>query len=131
MKKARKVTSGLLVVALSVLAQSGLSAAPLKGDDSYQPLITKAVTIRVPGESFIEVGVRVDVLLTRTKADSSRTTEIVVHRVRVIMISQDDERAGKISASKSVTLELSALDAQKVWLATSIGTLSLGLSKEQ
>jgi pilus assembly protein CpaB len=54
----------------------------------------------------------------------------VLQNTRVLAIDQNaDERAGKASVAKSVTLEVSTVQAQKVWLASSVGTLSLLLRK--
>ena len=94
----------------------------------------KAVTIRVNDVDgvggFVLPGDRVDVVLTRQIDKGSATTEVVLQNTRVLAIDQNaDERAGKASVAKSVTLEVSTVQAQKVWLASSVGTLSLLLRK--
>ncbi len=94
----------------------------------------KAVTIRVNDVEgvggFVLPGDRVDVVLTRQIDKGSATTEVVLQNARVLAIDQiADERAAKPSVAKSVTLEVDTVEAQKVWLAASVGTLSLMLRK--
>jgi pilus assembly protein CpaB len=94
----------------------------------------KAVTIRVNEVEgvggFVLPGDHVDVVLTRNKSGSSPTSEIVLQNARVLAVDQSaDERQTKATVAKSVTLELDTLEAQKVWLAASVGTLSLLLRK--
>jgi len=94
----------------------------------------KAVTIRVNDvegvAGFVLPGDHVDVVLTRNKSGNSPTSEVVLQNARVLAVDQSaDERATKAAVSKSVTLELDMLGAQKVWLASSVGSLSLLLRK--
>jgi pilus assembly protein CpaB len=94
----------------------------------------KAVTIRVNDVEgvggFVLPGDHVDVVLTRQLDKGSATTEVVLQNTRVLAVDQTaDERAIKASVAKSVTLEVSTVEAQKVWLAASVGNLSLLLRK--
>ena len=94
----------------------------------------KAVTIRVNDVEgvggFVLPGDRVDVVLTRQIDKGSATTEVVLQSARVLAVDQSaDERAAKATVAKSVTLEVSTMEAQKVWLASSVGNLSLLLRK--
>ena len=94
----------------------------------------KAVTIRVNDVEgvggFVLPGDHVDVVLTRNKTGSTPTSEIVLQNTRVLAVDQSaDERATKAAVSKSVTLEVDTVDAQKIWLASSVGNLSLLLRK--
>ncbi len=94
----------------------------------------KAVTIRVNDVEgvggFVLPGDRVDVVLTRQIDKGSATTEVVLQNTRVLAVDQSaDERAAKAAVAKSVTLEVSTVEAQKVWLASSVGNLSLLLRK--
>jgi pilus assembly protein CpaB len=94
----------------------------------------KAVTIRVNDVEgvggFVLPGDRVDVVLTRQIDKGSATTEVVLQNIRVLAVDQiADERAAKATVAKSVTLEVSTVEAQKVWLASSVGNLSLLLRK--
>ncbi|MBV9260214.1 MAG: Flp pilus assembly protein CpaB, partial [Pseudolabrys sp.] len=94
-----------------------------------------AVTIRVNDVEgvggFVLPGDRVDVVLTRTKnGDGGATSEVVLQNTRVLAVDQlADERASRAAVAKSVTLEVDTIDAQKVWLASSVGSLSLLLRK--
>lgn len=94
----------------------------------------KAVTIRVNDVEgvggFVLPGDHVDVALTRTIDKGDATTEVVLQNTRVLAIDQvADERAAKATVAKSVTLEVTTLNAQKLWLASSVGSLSLLLRK--
>jgi pilus assembly protein CpaB len=94
----------------------------------------KAVTIRVNDVEgvggFVLPGDHVDVVLTRQIEKGSATTEVVLQNTRVLAVDQSaDERASKAAVAKSVTLEVATVDAQKVWLASSVGSLSLLLRK--
>jgi len=94
----------------------------------------KAVTIRVNDVEgvggFVLPGDRVDVVLTRQIDKGQATTEVVLQNARVLAVDQSaDDRAAKAAVAKSVTLEVSTIEAQKVWLASSVGNLSLLLGK--
>jgi pilus assembly protein CpaB len=94
----------------------------------------KAVTIRVNDVEgvggFVLPGDHVDVVLTRQLEKGSATTQVVLQSTRVLAIDQTaDERAAKATVAKSVTLEVDTVDAQKLWLASSVGSLSLLLRK--
>jgi len=90
----------------------------------------KAVTIRVNDVEgvggFVLPGDHVDVVLTRQKAKGSATTEVVLQNTKVLAVDQiADEHSTKAKVAKSVTLEVNTIDAQKLWLASSVGSLSL------
>jgi pilus assembly protein CpaB len=94
----------------------------------------KAVTIRVNDVEgvggFVQPGDRVDVLLTRQIDKGQASTEVILQNVRVLAVDQSaDERNAKAAVAKSVTLEVSTVEAQKIWLASSVGSLSLMLRK--
>ena len=94
----------------------------------------KAVTIRVNDVEgvggFVLQGEHVDVVLTRQIDKGSATTQVVLQNTRVLAVDQTaDERAQKAAVAKSVTLEVDTVDAQKLWLASSVGNLSLLLRK--
>lgn len=94
----------------------------------------KAVTIRVNDVEgvggFVLPGDHVDVVLTRTIDKGQATSEVVLQNTRVLAIDQmADDRAAKAAVAKSVTLEVDTVQAQKVWLASSVGSLSLLLRK--
>jgi pilus assembly protein CpaB len=94
----------------------------------------KAVTIRVNDVEgvggFVLPGDHVDVVLTRQIEKGSATTDVVLQNTRVLAVDQSaDERTSKAAVAKSVTLEVNTVEAQKVWLASSVGSLSLLLRK--
>lgn len=94
----------------------------------------KAVTIRVNDVEgvggFVLPGDRVDVVMTRQIDKNEASTEVVLQNTRVLAIDQvADERADKPTVAKAVTLEVSTGGAQKLWLAASVGNLSLLLRK--
>ena len=54
----------------------------------------------------------------------------MLQNTRVLAIDQSaDERADKAAVAKAVTLEVNTIEAQRVWLASSVGSLSLLLRK--
>jgi pilus assembly protein CpaB len=94
----------------------------------------RAVTIRVNDVEgvggFVLPGDRVDVVLTRLLEKGNATTQVVLQNTRVLAVDQTaDDRAAKATVAKSVTLEVDTVDAQKLWLASSVGSLSLLLCK--
>ena len=94
----------------------------------------KAVTVRVNDVEgvggFVLPGDHVDVVMTRQIDKGAATTEVILQNRRVLAIDQSaDERAAKAAIAKSVTLEVETVEAQKVWLASSVGNLSLLLRK--
>jgi len=94
----------------------------------------KAVTIRVNDVEgvggFVLPGDRVDVVLTRQTDKDKASTEIVLQNTRVLAVDQSaDVSADKPAVAKAVTLEVTTDQAQRVWLASSVGNLSLLLRK--
>jgi pilus assembly protein CpaB len=90
----------------------------------------KAVTIRVNDVDgvggFVLPGDHVDVVLTRQIDKGAATTEVVLQDAKVLAIDQvADERDTKAKVAKSVTLEVNTYNAQRLWLASSVGSLSL------
>jgi len=94
----------------------------------------KAVSVRVNDVEgvggFVLPGDRVDVVLTRQLDKGNATTEVVLQNARVLAVDQSaDDRATRAAVAKAVTLEVDTLGAQKIWLAASVGNLSLLLRK--
>jgi pilus assembly protein CpaB len=94
----------------------------------------KAVTIRVNDVEgvggFVQPGDHVDVVLTRQQEKGGATSQVVLQDARVLAIDQRaDERTAKAEVPKSVTLEVDTVNAQKLWLAASVGKLSLLLRR--
>jgi pilus assembly protein CpaB len=93
----------------------------------------KAMTVRVSDvegvAGFVLPGDHVDILLTR-RVDKGGTTDVVLQNARVLAIDQlADERADKPAVVKAVTVEVDTLAAQKLTLASQVGTLALALRK--
>src|SRR3954471_12955408 len=69
----------------------------------------------------------------RSRARSTRgvgTNDVVLQNIKVLAIDQSaDERNDKPLIAKSVTIEVDPMSAQKIALATTVGTLSLMLRK--
>jgi pilus assembly protein CpaB len=94
----------------------------------------KAVTNRVNDVEgvggFVPPGDHVDIVLTCQIEKGSARTQVVPQNTRVLAVDQTaDERAIKATVAKSVTLKVDTVDAQKLWLASSVGSLSLLLRK--
>lgn len=94
----------------------------------------RAVAVRITDVSgaggFILPGDRVDVLLTisPTNEKLDTVTNILLENVRVLAIDQEaDESTGGAIVAKAATVEVMPEDAQKIALASTIGTLSLSL----
>jgi pilus assembly protein CpaB len=107
----------------------------------------RAMTIHVKDSTgvagFVQPGEHVDILLTHTEGAPAAATpgmsakiEVLLQDVLVRAIDQDiNVRKDAATSIKAVTVEVSPRDAQKLTLASSIGTLSLTLrnmrSKQQ
>lgn len=99
----------------------------------------RASTIRVNDVNgvagFVLPGDRVDILLTRDEQGQRRRrmttslfTDVLLQNVKVLAIDQQsDEKKDKPSVAKAVTLEVSAIQSQKLVLAQTVGSLSLAL----
>ncbi|TIL42967.1 Flp pilus assembly protein CpaB [Mesorhizobium sp.] len=95
----------------------------------------KAVSIRVNDvlgvAGFVFPGDRVDVLLTRTtRSDGADRSfvDVLLQSMKVLAVDQvADESKDSPTVVKSVTLEASTRDAQKLTLAAGAGQLSLAL----
>jgi pilus assembly protein CpaB len=83
---------------------------------------------------FIQPNDSVDVLITRQiqggGVGNTQATDVLLQSVRVIAIDQQSRNAdGTPKVAKTATLEVNPLDAQKLALAQTVGTLSLVLRK--
>jgi pilus assembly protein CpaB len=92
----------------------------------------KALTVRVNDVNgvagFVLPGERVDILLTRNGDKQEAWTDVLLQNIKVLAVDQSaDERAEKPAVSKAVTLEVLTSQAQKLSLASTLGTLSLAL----
>lgn len=94
----------------------------------------RAVAVRISDVSgaggFILPGDKVDVLLTLSTTNDrlDTVTNILLENTRVLAIDQEaDESTGGAIVAKAATIEVLPEDAQRIALATTIGTLSLSL----
>ena len=95
----------------------------------------RAVTIRVNDVNgvagFVLPGDLVDVLLTRQEAGGgaeNQITDVLLQHVKVLGIDQDpSDKTDKPTVVRAVTLEVSTEQAEKLALATQVGSLSLAL----
>ena len=96
----------------------------------------RAITIRVDDvrgvAGFVLPNDRVDIVLIRTASDSSghRQSDLLLQDIKVIAVDQvASEQKNRPVVAKAVTLEVTPFQAQKISLATSVGSLSLILRK--
>jgi pilus assembly protein CpaB len=92
---------------------------------------SRAISIKVTAETgvggFVTPGDKVDVMLTHGKADGLKTVTII-QNIRVIGVDQDaNADKEKPGVARTVTLEVTAEDSQRLALAQKAGTLSLVL----
>jgi len=95
----------------------------------------RAITIRVDDvrgvAGFILPNDCVDVVLIRaaTDASGSRQSDLLLQDVKVIAIDQIASQQKNNPVAKALTLEVTPVQAQKISLATNVGSLSLILRK--
>ncbi len=112
---AQKITGAGQRATLSARVDKGMRAVSIRIND----------VLGVAG--FVLPGDRVDVMLTRTTKDG-RVTDILLQNVKVLAIDQvADDRKNDAQVSSTATFEVDTVDAQKLALATGVGTLSLAL----
>ncbi len=111
-----KITGPGQRASLSALLTEGMKAVSIRVDD----------VLGVAG--FVLPGDRVDIMLTRRPRDAEAFTDILLQGVRVLAIDQlADDQADKPNVVRTVTMEVSTEEAQKLTLAANVGTLSLAL----
>jgi pilus assembly protein CpaB len=126
------LTGGKRVVLSPIEANEPVLALKITGAGQRATLSSlvaegmKAVTIRVNDVEgvggFVLPGDRVDIVMTRQVDKTQASTEIVLQNAKVLAID-------KATVAKAVTLEVATAAAQKLWLASSVGSLSLLLRK--
>lgn len=99
----------------------------------------RAATVRINDVSgvagFVKPNDTVDVLITRSPingdgSNGAQVTDVLLQNIRVIAMDQNANNPdGKPNVSRTATLELTPLDAQKVALGQQLGELSLVLRK--
>ena len=138
-RKISELTSNRRVVLTAIEANEPILASKITGSGQRATLSAmiadgmKAVTIRVNDvegvAGFVLPGDHVDVVLT-PQQDKNAAADVVLQNVRVLAVDQiADERTEKPSIAKAVTLEVEVTAAQKLALASTVGTLSLALRK--
>jgi len=131
---------GKRVVLTAIEANEPVLASKITGQGQRATLSAmlaegrKAATIRVNDidgvAGFVLPGDRVDVMLSRQIDKGNALNDVVMKNVKVLAIDQlADERSDKPSVAKAVTLEVDIAGAQKLALASQIGTLALALRK--
>ncbi|HEX2652163.1 MAG TPA: Flp pilus assembly protein CpaB, partial [Xanthobacteraceae bacterium] len=80
---------------------------------------------------FVLPGDHVDVLMTRSQNNAgAASNDVVIQNVRVLAVDQiADDSTAKPIVARAVTLEVDTTAAQKLSLASTLGTLSLSLRK--
>jgi pilus assembly protein CpaB len=127
----------LLPIAVNELILAGKISAIGEGASiaALLPDGMRAATVRINDVSgvagFIQPNDSVDVLITRNiPGADSQVTDVLLQNVRVIAIDQQAKNAdGTPKVARTATLEVAPLDAQKLALGESAGTLSLVLRK--
>jgi pilus assembly protein CpaB len=134
------LAQGKRVVLTAIEANEPVLASKITGQGQRATLSAmlgdghKAATIRVNDidgvAGFVLPGDRVDVMLSRQIDKGNAVNDVVMKNVKVLAIDQlADERTDKPSVVKAVTLEVDIFGAQKLALASQIGTLALALRK--
>jgi pilus assembly protein CpaB len=124
----RKIETNELITVSAVSGkESRLSASQLLGPTMRAVAIPISEASAVGG--FIAPGDRVDVFLTRQQSgDELPYADLLVQNVRVLAVGQDANVAkDKPEVVRTATIEVTPLQAQKLSLAATVGTLSLSL----
>ena len=123
----RPIAANELITAPALAAgATRLSTAPLLGPTM------RALSVPVDDVSgvsgLIAPGDRVDVLMTRQPEEAMAHAELIAQNIRVLAVGADMNIAReKPGAAKSVTLELTPAQTQKLTLALATGTIGLAL----
>lgn len=134
------LASGRRVVLTAIEANEPVLESKITGQGQRATLSAmiadghKAATIRVNDvdgvAGFVLPGDHVDVMLSRQLEKGAAINDVVLKNTKVLAIDQiADERTDKPSVVKAVTLEVDITGAQKLALASQIGTLALALRK--
>jgi len=124
----RAIEPNELITTKALSGQGGrLSVSPLFGESMRAVAIPVNEVMGAAG--FVVPGDRVDIFLTRpADGDDLPYADLVVQGARVLAVGQNAD-AGKTKAeiTKSATVEVTPLQAQKLSLAQAVGTLSMAL----
>jgi len=113
-----KITGPGQKATLSAVIQDGMRAVTIRTND-------------VEGVGgFVLPGDHVDVLLTRQAERTAGTNDVVIQNAKVLAVDQlADDAADRPTVARAVTLEVDTVAAQKIALASSLGSLSLMLRR--
>lgn len=127
-----------------ILVNQPLLAADLSGEGQNASIAAllpdgmRAATVRINDVSgvagFVKPNDTVDVLITRQPIgggpNTQQVTDVLLQNIRVIAMDQDAAGAdGRPVVSRTATLEVTPVDAQKLALGQQLGALSLVLRK--
>lgn len=124
----RAIEPNELLTAKAVSGEGGrLSTSTLLGETMRAVAIPVNEVVGAGG--FLVPGDRVDVFVTRAgEQDELPYSDLLVQGARVLASGQNADAAqAKPFVAKSVTIEVSPLQAQKIALAQQVGTLSVAL----
>lgn len=123
----RPITANEIVIEAALVAgTTRLSTAPLLTPGMRALALQVDQTAGVSGLVF--PGDRVDVLMTRQPDEAMPYAELLAQNLRVLAVGSDmNVGREKPKLEKTVTLEVSPLQAQKLTLAMANGTISLAL----
>ena len=128
-----------------ILVNQPLLAADLSGSGQNASIAAllpdgmRAATVSINDVSgvagFVKPNDTVDVLITRQPigadgaAQGQQVTDVLLQNIRVIAMDQAAASNGQPAVSRTATLELTPIDAQKIALGQQLGQLSLVLRK--
>ena len=138
--KIAELTSAKRIVLMPIDANEAILATKITGPGQPARLSgmlqdgMKAVTVRVNDvegvAGFPQPGDHVDVVVSRPGDQNVGMSVVALQNARVLAVDQlADQRAEKPSVAKAVTLEVNAIDGEKLELAALVGTTSLMLRK--
>jgi pilus assembly protein CpaB len=115
------------VLASKVSGKGGrLSMSGLIDKDKLAATIRVNDVVGVGG--FVLPGDRVDVMVTREIGDDTYVNDVLIQNIKVVGVDQDaNEARDKPEILKTVTVEVTREQAQKLALAQQVGSISLAL----
>ena len=135
-----ELTSGKRIVLASIEKNEPVLRSKITGPGQKATLSAviqdgmRAVTIRVNDVEgvggFVLPGDHVDVGLTRQNDRTVGSNDVVIQNAKVLAIDQlAEDAADRPTVARAVTLEVDTVAAQKIALASSLGSLSLMLRR--
>jgi pilus assembly protein CpaB len=123
----REIKEGEVILASAITGGAGrLASSTLLGPDMRAVSIPASETSGAGG--FLAPGDRVDVFMTRKFDDDVAYAGLVVQGARVLAVGQSaDTSLAEPEVVKSVTVEVTPAEAQRIALAQSIGEIHLAL----